>query len=151
MTWGKRRALVIGIVILFFIVLVWAASKPVRLASHSVLVVDAFGEIAEQRVPDFFSALAGEKTPVLHDYLDGIDAARNDSRIAGLVVRIGPLATGWGKLEEIRSHLLAFRKSGKPSICYLGYDGVGESRILPRQRLPADVARSDQSRQHQAA
>jgi protease IV len=127
MTWGKRRALVIGIVILFFVLLVWAASKPVRLASNSVLVVDAFGEIAEQRAPDFFSSFAGEKIPVLHDYLDGIDAARNDSRIAGLVVRIGPLATGWGKLEEIRSHLLAFRKSGKPSICYLGYDGAGNA------------------------
>jgi protease-4 len=125
MTWGKRRALVIGIVILLFIVLVWAASKPVRLASNSVLVVDAFGEITEQRAPDFFSAFAGEKIPVLHDYLDGIDAARYDPRIAGLVVRIGPLATGWGKLEEIRSHLLDFRKSGKPSICYLGYDGAG--------------------------
>jgi protease IV len=125
MTWGKRRALVIGLVILFFIVLIWAASKPVRLASNSILVVDAFGEINEQRVPDFFSALAGEKIPVLHDYLDGIDAARYDSRIAGLVVRIGPLATGWGKLEELRSHLMAFRKSGKPSICYLGYDGAG--------------------------
>jgi protease IV len=125
MTWGKRRALVIGIVILFFILLVWAASKPVRLASNSVLVVDAFGEIVEQHAPDFFSAFSGEKIPVLHDYLDGIDAARHDSRIAGLVVRIGPLATGWGKLEEIRSHLIAFRKSGKPSICYLGYDGAG--------------------------
>lgn len=125
MTWGKRRALVIGIVILFFIVLIWAASKPVRLASHSILVVDAFGEINEQRAPDFFSAFTGEKIPVLHDYLDGIEAARYDSRVAGLVVRIGPLATGWGKLEEIRSHILAFRKSGKPSICYLGYDGAG--------------------------
>jgi len=125
MTWGKRRALVIGLVILFFILLLWAASKPVRLASHSILVVDTFGEIAEQRTPDFFSALAGEKAPVLHDFLDGIDAARDDSRIAGLVVRIGPLATGWGKLEELRSHLMAFRKSGKPSICYLGYDGAG--------------------------
>jgi protease-4 len=125
MTWGKRRALVIGIVLLFFVLLIWVASKPVRLASNSILVVDAFGEIAEQRTPDFFSALAGEKSPVLHDYLDGIDAARDDSRIAGLVVRIGPLATGWGKLEELRSHLMAFRKSGKPSICYLGYDGAG--------------------------
>ena len=63
--------------------------------------------------------------PVLHDYLDAIDAARGDSHIRGLVVRVAPLATGWAKLEEIRNHLIEFRKSGKPSICYLGYDGVG--------------------------
>jgi protease-4 len=125
MTWGKRRALIIGVVIFFFVLLIWAASKPVRLASNSVLVLDAAGEINEQRQPDFFTAFSGSSVPVLHDIVDAIDAARTDARIVGLVVRIAPLQTGWGKLEEIRTHLLEFRKSGKPSICYLGYDGIG--------------------------
>ncbi|MGA8305441.1 MAG: signal peptide peptidase SppA [Candidatus Acidiferrales bacterium] len=124
MTWGKRRALVIGFLILFFIIVIWAASKPARLPSNAVLVIDADGEINEQRAPDFFADLSGGGTPVLHDYLDAIDAARGDSHIRGIVVRVAPLATGWAKLEEIRAHLIEFRKSGKPSICYLGYDGV---------------------------
>jgi protease-4 len=93
--------------------------------SNSVLVIEAAGAIEEQRPNDFFSALSNTKTLVLHDYLDAIDQARNDSHISGLVVRIGSLQTGWGKLEEIRSHLIDFRKSGKPEICYLGHDGVG--------------------------
>jgi protease IV len=125
MTWGKRRALVIGFLILFLGVIVWAASKPARLPSNAVLVIDASGEIDEQREPDFFADLTGEGKPVLHDYIDAIDAAKGDSRIQGLVVRVAPLATGWAKLEEIRNHLIEFRKSGKPSICYLGYDGIG--------------------------
>jgi protease-4 len=132
MTWGKKRAIVILIVILFFVVFVWVSLRsmrwrtiPVHLASNSVLVIDASGEINEQRPIDFFSAFDGFSTPVLHDYLDAIDAARADSHIKGLVVRVGPLQTGWGKLEEIRAHLMEFRKSGKPSICYLGYDGIG--------------------------
>jgi protease IV len=125
MTWGKRRALVIGFLILFFIIVIWAASKPARLPSNAVLVIDADGEINEQRTPDFFAELNGGGTPVLHDYLDAIDAARGDSRIQGIVVRVAPLETGWAKLEEIRNHLIEFRKSGKPSICYLGYDGIG--------------------------
>jgi protease-4 len=124
MTWGKRRALVIGFLVLFFIIVIWAASKPARLPSNAVLVIDADGEINEQRAPDLFADLSGGGTPVLHDYLDAIDAARGDSHIRGLVVRVAPLATGWAKLEEIRAHLIEFRKSGKPSICYLGYDGV---------------------------
>ena len=63
---------------------------------------------------------------MLHDYIDAsTKPAAKDPRITGLVVRIAPLQTGWGKLEEIRAHLLKFRKSGKPSICYLGYDGIG--------------------------
>jgi len=124
MTWGKRRAIVIIALIVLVVFLIWAASKPgVRIASNSVLVMDASGQIEEQRAPDFFSALNGT-SPVLHDYLDSLDNARTDPRITGLVVRIAPLQTGWAKLEEIRNHLLAFRSSNKPSICYLGYDGI---------------------------
>jgi protease-4 len=125
MTWGKRRAIVIGALVLILVLIVWAASKPARLASSSVLVIDADGEIDEQRPPNILGALTGAAVPVLHDYVDAIDSARSDPRITGLVVRIGPLDTGWAKLEEIRSHLLAFQRSGKPSICYLGYDGIG--------------------------
>src|ERR1700690_3263747 len=127
MTWGKRRAIVIGLLILALIVLVWAVSKPTAMPipPNGVLVINASGEIEEQKAPDIFSALNGTTPIVLHDYLDAIDTAATDSHITGLVVRIGPLETGWAKLEEIRTHLLNFRKSGKPSICYLGYDGVG--------------------------
>ncbi len=126
MTWGKRRAIVIGLLIVALIVLVWAASKPaaIRIPTNGVLVINASGEIEEQKAPDFFSALNGTTPIVLHDYLDAIDTAATDSHITGLVVRVGPLETGWAKLEEIRTHLLNFRKSGKPSICYLGYDGI---------------------------
>jgi protease IV len=124
MTWGKRRAIVIGVVILFLVVFCWMFWEPARLAPNSVLVIDAAGEINEQRPSDLLHALNGYQ-PVLHDYLDGIDAAARDPRIAGIVVRVAPLETGWGKIEEIRSHLIAFHKSGKPSICYLGYDGIG--------------------------
>jgi protease-4 len=125
MTWAKRRAVVIGLLILSLVMFLWAAWKPVRITTNSVLVIDAEGEIAEQRSPSFLGALAEIGRPVLHDYLDAIDSARTDSRVTGIVVRIAPLETGWGKLEEIRTHLIAFQTSGKPSICYLGYDGIG--------------------------
>jgi protease IV len=127
MSWGKRRAIIIVCLFLFLgLILLAALRKPaLELPSKGVLVMDIGGEIEEQRAPDFFSALNGTTEPVLHDYTDALDGAANDPHITGIVVRVAPIATGWGKLEEIRTHLLAFRKSGKPSICYLGYDGVG--------------------------
>ena len=108
MTWAKRRAIVIIILVVFFVVVVLVASRPtaLRLPSNAVLVIDAMGQIEEQRAPDIFSAFSGTTTPVLHDYVDAIDTAANDPRITGLVVRIAPLETGWGKLEEIRAHLV---------------------------------------------
>ena len=125
MTWGKRRALVIVLVIVAVVIFIVIASQPARVASNSVLVLDVSGEINEQRAMDIFSALGGEFIPVQHDFVDALDTAKSDPHIDALVVKIGPLATGWGKLEEIRSHILSFRTSGKPSICYLGGDGIG--------------------------
>ncbi|HUJ81590.1 MAG TPA: signal peptide peptidase SppA [Candidatus Acidoferrales bacterium] len=125
MTWGKRRALVIVLVIVAVVILIIIASQPARVASNSVLVLDVSGEINEQRAMDIFSAIGGEFIPVQHDFVDALDTAKSDPHIDALVVKIGPLATGWGKLEEIRSHILAFRTSGKPSVCYLGGDGIG--------------------------
>ena len=128
MTWGKRRALIIILVVLFVVVFIgFVASSPVRIASHSVLVMNVEGQIEEQRLMDVFSAISGETPPVLHDFTDELDTAKHDSRIDGLVVKIGPLDTGWGKLEEIRSHILSFRESGKPNVCYLGGDGIGNA------------------------
>lgn len=128
MSWAKRRAIIISILVVVFILIAWAAIQPSHVTlAKSVLVIDAQGEITEQHSLDILSALSGSNMPVLHDYLDTIDAARTDPRITGIVVRIGPLSTGWAKLEEIRSHLIAFQSSGKPSICYLGYDGIENS------------------------
>lgn len=125
MTWGKRRALVILLVLVAVIVIIIVASSPARVASNSVLLLELSGEINEQRSMDFFSAIGGQFIPVQHDFVDALDTAKTDPHIDALVVKIGPLDTGWGKLEEIRSHILAFRTSGKPSICYLGGDGIG--------------------------
>jgi protease IV len=128
MSWAKRRAVIISVLVVVFILIAWAAIQPSHVTlAKSVLVIDAQGEITEQSSLDILSALSGGNTPVLHDYLDAIDAARTDPRVTGIVVRIGPLSTGWAKLEEIRSHLIAFQSSGKPSICYLGYDGIENS------------------------
>src|SRR5271169_6796714 len=106
MTWGKRRAIIIVGLILLLMLIFWAASRPQRVAPNSVLVIDTEGSIEEQPPASFLGALSGNSAPVLHDYLDAIDSARTDSHISGIVVRVSPLETGWGKLEEIRAHLL---------------------------------------------
>ena len=137
MTWGKRRAIVIIALVIFVVLLLWAASKPQRLGSNQVLVIDADGTIEEQAPPSFFGPLTGGTTLVLHDYLDAIDSARTDSRITGIVVRVAPLSNRLGKARgNSRITCCNFRTSQKPSICYLGYDGMGNPGILPGQRLP---------------
>lgn len=125
MTWAKRRAIIITFVILFFAAIVWAALRPHNLMGKSVLVMDLNGDIEDQAPLSALAVLTGNRPSVLQDYISAVDSARTDPRITGLVVRIGPLGGGWAKIEELRAHLLAFRSSGKPNVCYLGYDGVG--------------------------
>lgn len=128
MTWGQRRTLVIVIVIVAVVVVFWTVprwsffSVP-TISGNSELVLDLSGPIVEQEPPDISNFFLGARPLVLHEIDDAIDQARSDSRIRGLIVRIAPMDTGWAKLEEIHQHLLDFRSSGKPSICYLGYDG----------------------------
>jgi protease-4 len=125
MTWGKRRALVILVALGVIVLIGWAAFSGNRISSKSVLVLELNGEIEEQRSNDVLSVLNGNYTPVQHEIVDSIETAKNDPRITGLVVKIGPLETGWAKLEEIRARIISFRESRKPSICFLGYDGIG--------------------------
>jgi protease-4 len=125
MTWAKRRAIVIIFVVLFFAVIIWAAVRPHHLMGKSVLVMDVNGSIQDQNPLSAFAAFFSNGPSVLQDYIDAVDSARTDPRITGIVVRIGALSGGWAKIEELRAHLLAFRNSGKPNICYLGYDGIG--------------------------
>jgi hypothetical protein len=120
---------VILLVVGAFVIMVWTIprwsvfSGP-PISRNSVLVLDLRGPIVEQEPPDISTFFTGAQPLVLHEINNAIDQAGSDSRIKGLVVRIAPMDTEWAKLEEIHQHLLDFRESGKPSVCYLGYDGA---------------------------
>ncbi len=117
MTWAKRRAIIIVTLFLFLAVILWAAFRPssLELPSKAVLVIDAGGDIEEQRAPDFFSALSGNTEPVLHDYTDALDSAATDSHITGVIVRIAPLATGWGKSRKSARTCSPSAKAASPA------------------------------------
>jgi len=122
MTRGAKR-IWLFLALLFVVVLIVSVVSG-SVAKNSVLVVELSGPIAEQKPQGIFAQLFGGKVTVLHDVTDAIDAAREDSKIAGLVVKITTPDAGWAKIQEIRTHLLAFRKSNKPSVCYLHSDLV---------------------------
>lgn len=49
----------------------------------------------------------------------GLRNAATDTRVKALIVETGPVRAGWGKLQELREGLLAFKKSGKPLVAVL--------------------------------
>ncbi len=58
-----------------------------------------------------------------------LQQAAADSRIKAVVLEPRGLDAGWAKLEELRSDIIAFKKSGKPVQAFLRGAGTREYYI----------------------
>jgi protease-4 len=58
--------------------------------------------------------------------VESIDRAAADSRVQGLVLRMGVVNAGWGRVQELRDALVRFRASEKPSWAHLEFAGNRE-------------------------
>jgi protease-4 len=118
---------VLGLVVLgFALVRMGGPSVPV-VADNSALVLRLEGPISEAAQPEFPFPIPGQATPVTTQELwTSIRAAAKDSRIKAIVLMPAGVGAGWGKLDEIRSALIEFRKSGKPVVAWLRTPGMRE-------------------------
>lgn len=114
--------LLAAVVVIGLIILV---GEDLVIHDGSTLVLELGGPIEEQRPGGALAEITGPPILVMHKVLDSIRTAKSDARIAGLVLRITPLEAGWAKTEEIREQIVDFRKSGKPALCFLQADIVG--------------------------
>ncbi|KAL2462082.1 Serine protease SPPA [Abeliophyllum distichum] len=94
-----------------------------RVKKGSVLTVKIRGEISDQLKSRFSSGLS------LPQICENFIKAAYDPRIAGIYLHIEPLSCGWGKVEEIRRHILDFKKSGKFIVGYVPACGEKEYYI----------------------
>jgi protease-4 len=95
-----------------------AATRPPGIPSQGVLVLAVEGDIPERppvRIP-FFGA---PPEPTVRDYWELLKKAAVDPRIRAIVLMPRDVRAGWAKLEEIRSGIEAFRRSGKPLYAWL--------------------------------
>lgn len=110
-------------VFLLLIVIFWATTKfvnqmlvgeAVALTTGSVLEVGLSGPIVEHPARLFGDDSVGPLS--LREIDTALRRAADDSRIGAVVLRVGPLLTGFAKAQELRSAIHAFRGSGKPVI-----------------------------------
>jgi protease IV len=118
---SRRKKIFWSVLILAIIAIFGWIEWTHRIPYNSVLEIDLDGAIDEQRPTSTASILSGD-TMVMHEITDAIDAARDDKRVSGLVVRIGDVEAGWAKIQELDARLAAFNKSGKTSLCLLEED-----------------------------
>ncbi|KAL0430995.1 UNVERIFIED_CONTAM: Serine protease SPPA, chloroplastic [Sesamum radiatum] len=94
-----------------------------RVKKGSVLVMKIRGEISDKLKSRFSSGLS------LPQICENFIKAAYDPRISGIYLHIEPLSCGWGKTEEIRRHILDFKKSGKFIVGYVPACGEKEYYI----------------------
>ncbi|KAK6128113.1 hypothetical protein DH2020_038144 [Rehmannia glutinosa] len=94
-----------------------------RVKKGSVLTMKIRGEISDQLKSRFSSGLS------LPQICENLIKAAYDPRISGIYLHIEPLSCGWGKVEEIRRHVLDFKKSGKFIVGYVPACGEKEYYI----------------------
>jgi len=125
----KRGRYVLIILAIFFILILSTCvsflflefKKTPSVRTHSYLEIDLSGQIEEKTEPDLFTSLFGIRPPLsMYDIWRNIQKAKKDSRIEGLVLRLGLLQCDWAKIEEIRQSVLDFRESGKKTYAYIG-------------------------------
>ncbi|KAK3037120.1 hypothetical protein RJ639_031539 [Escallonia herrerae] len=83
-----------------------------RVRKGSVLNMNLRGQISDQLKSRFSSGLS------LPQLCENFIKAAYDPRISGIFLHIELLNCGWGKVEEIRRHILDFKKSGKFIVGY---------------------------------
>ncbi len=90
-----------------------------HIPSHTVLRLRLEGSIPEQPAGNTLIALLRGQPLTVTRIVRGLDQARLDPRISGLVVYVGETDIGMSKLEELRNALQLFNRSGKFTVAYM--------------------------------
>lgn len=127
--------LVTGVILVFlsFILLFFAAlrlrERPPEVSNNSVLVMRLSGDIPEKPPVELPLFSSDRNAITVTNVWMALRKAAADPHIKAVVLEPEGLDIGWGKMEEIRSDLEQFRKSGKPLVSYLRMPGTREYYI----------------------
>lgn len=110
-----------------FLILYLLLGREPSVASGSTLVLRVGGDLPEVAPSDVVGFIRTARTPTLRSVIDNLRKARVDSRVAAVLLKpTGFDSPFWGKVQEIRDAVLAFRRSGKPVYAYLEHGGDRE-------------------------
>ncbi len=102
-------------------------SQPAPVLDGSALILKLSGEIVERTPTEIPLPFLEDQSPfTTRQVWEMLRKAAVDDRVKAVIVAPRALHAGWGKLDEIRGALLAYRKSGKPLVAYLRSAGTRE-------------------------
>ena len=93
-------------------------SRGPHIGNGTVLTLDLTRSLPDQAPDSGIERLLYPNRLTLIEALDTIERAGNDSRVTGLVARIGDSDMGLAEVEELRDAIAAFRAKGKRAVAY---------------------------------
>jgi protease-4 len=119
----------IGILVVSLVALgigVWYVAKPgaPTVAGSTILQIDLTTALPEAAPANPLTRLIGEDRLSLRDAIEALERAGGDSRVKGVIARVGDGEFGLAQVQELRDAIAAFRATGKPAIAYS--DSFGE-------------------------
>ncbi len=124
MFFASLLAMIVTGVIIFgvFIGLIVAAVKnsaktetQTTVAENSVLTIDLSNMMHERSERNSLAVFADgdENNAGVYDAIKALEAAKDDSKIKGILIKLNPSANGWATMQQMRNAIVDFRKSGK--------------------------------------
>ena len=127
----KRTCMTIGAVVLIsaflagFLGGAMRSSGPV-MPSEMILTLNLENGIGERGSSPSLTDPFPFKRPTVREVVNALEAAAEDDRVKGLLVKMEGTSIGLAHIEEIRPAIDAFRKSGKKAKIYSSsYGGIG--------------------------
>jgi protease-4 len=115
-------AVALGAAAVGAVALILRGGRPAWTGGAGYLALDLSGSLPEEPASGLGS-LFERRPPSVRALVEAVDRAAGDASVRGLLVRVGPLDAGWGRVQELRDALVRFRRSGKPSWAHLEYAG----------------------------
>ena len=106
------------------VVLVWAGVKVVsvtakgRVPARTILEVDLEKGMVEYVPEEPLAKLMYSDVSTVRDVVEALERASLDSRVVGLVARVGVGSPGLAEVQEIRDAVRAFRRKGKTAVVW---------------------------------
>ena len=126
-----RRGVIVVLVLIFMAVAVsvlglvfvgLTMGRGPQVAANSTLVLEINGDLLENEPAGVFDQLF-EAPPTVRSVVDSLRKAAVDSRVTSVVLRPTDNAALWGKVQEVRDAVVAFKRSKKPIVAFLESGG----------------------------
>ena len=112
----------VAVVLMFF-----AASRGPSVPSSATLILRPGGDLPEVEPDDVVGQVFGRDVNTVRGFVDALHKASRDSRVRSVLLMPSTLELPyWGKVQEMRDAVTAFRKSGKKVTAFLEYGGDRE-------------------------